>query len=47
VGALGGLLFDHIRGEGPQVLPRYVPLATYVALAPFVGVEQACEAALG
>lgn len=47
VGALGGLLFDYIRGEGPQVLPRYVPLATYVALAPFVGAERACEVALG
>lgn len=30
-----------------KVLPDYVPLATYVALAPFVGAEQACAIARG
>jgi AcrR family transcriptional regulator len=47
VGAIGGILFDRIRHEGPHVLPQYVPLATYMALAPSIGVEQACEIARG
>lgn len=45
VGAIGGILFDRIREEGPQVLPQYVPLATYVSLAPFVGAQRAFEIA--
>lgn len=47
VGAIGGILFDRIRDEGPAVLPEYVPLATYVALAPFLGPERACAVARG
>lgn len=47
VGAIGGILFDHIRNEGPQVLPEYAPLATYVALAPFLGAERASAVARG
>jgi AcrR family transcriptional regulator len=47
VGAIGGMLYDRIRDEGPQVLPDYAPLATYVALAPFLGAERACAVARG
>jgi AcrR family transcriptional regulator len=47
VGAIGSILFDRIRDEGPHVLPEAVPLATYVALAPFLGAEEACAVANG
>ncbi len=45
VGAIGGILYDRIRSEGPQRLMESVPLATYVALAPFIGRERACAVA--
>lgn len=47
VGAIGGMLYDRIRHEGPESLPACAPLATYVALAPFVGGERACAVARG
>jgi AcrR family transcriptional regulator len=46
-GAIYALAYEQIRREGPESLPRVAPMATYLALAPFLGAEQACAAALG
>jgi AcrR family transcriptional regulator len=49
--AIGGatytLIYERIRSEGPQGLPGVAPLMTYIALAPFLGAEEACEVANG
>jgi len=47
VGAIGSILYDRIRKEGPESLPDAVPLAAYVALAPFIGKRRACAVARG
>jgi AcrR family transcriptional regulator len=46
-GAIYALTYDQIRAAGPESLPEIAPLATYIALAPFLGPEQACEVANG
>jgi AcrR family transcriptional regulator len=43
-GALDALLYERVRGPGPESLPEAVPLATYIALAPFLGGAAAYEA---
>jgi AcrR family transcriptional regulator len=45
VGAIYGTLYDRVRTEGSRSLPELGPLLTYVALAPFLGAERACEVA--
>lgn len=47
VGALAGVVFDCIWEERMDELLDRVPLATYIALAPFAGAELACAAARG
>ncbi|NLT05272.1 MAG: TetR/AcrR family transcriptional regulator [Solirubrobacterales bacterium] len=43
--AIDALLFDQVANWGTERLYEQAPLATYVALVPFVGVEQACAIA--
>ncbi len=45
--ALYAMLCDRVRTHGPEGLRALTPLATYLALAPFVGAEEACEVATG
>jgi AcrR family transcriptional regulator len=40
-GALQALVYDFVREHGAERLPELAPTATYVALAPFLGAEQA------
>ena len=47
VGAVYSVLHDQVRNHGSESLPEVAPLLTYVALAPFIGAEAACEAANG
>ncbi|HYP56459.1 MAG TPA: TetR/AcrR family transcriptional regulator [Solirubrobacterales bacterium] len=47
VGAVWGLVYQKICKDGPRSLPEVAPLASYMALAPFVGAEQAAEVANG
>ncbi len=44
-GVVYSLSYRTIRESGPQALPRLAPLCTYLALAPFIGPEQASAAA--
>jgi len=46
-GALYSLLYDHVNKKGPETLPDLVPTVVYVTLAPFLGVEEAYEVAIG
>jgi AcrR family transcriptional regulator len=46
-GAIYALVHEHVRREGPESLPGLAPMATYIALAPFLGAEEACEVANG
>jgi AcrR family transcriptional regulator len=46
-GATYALAYEQIRRHGPESLPRVAPLATYLALAPFLGAEEACAVAGG
>lgn len=46
-GAIYALIYDQVRAGGPQSLPQLAPLATYMALAPFLGAEEACAVANG
>jgi AcrR family transcriptional regulator len=41
------LMREQVRSKGPQSLPAAVPLATYVTLVGFVGVDRALEVANG
>jgi AcrR family transcriptional regulator len=47
VGAIYGSFYDTIRAEGTDALPALAPLLTYLALAPFLGAEEACAVATG
>ncbi|HEX5713550.1 MAG TPA: TetR/AcrR family transcriptional regulator [Solirubrobacterales bacterium] len=47
LGAIYGVLYEQIRTHGPERLPRISPLLAYLALAPFLGAEQACAVANG
>lgn len=46
-GAIYALTYDQVMVGGPQSLPEVAPLATYIALAPFLGPEEACAVANG
>jgi AcrR family transcriptional regulator len=45
--ALYAMLCERVRTHGPEDLRELTPLATYIALAPFVGAEEACAVANG
>jgi AcrR family transcriptional regulator len=45
VGGVYALAYERINSRGPQELPALAPLCTYIALAPFIGAEEACEVA--
>ena len=44
-GGQSTLAYRMIRDKGPAELPRLAPIFAYIALAPFVGAERACEVA--
>jgi AcrR family transcriptional regulator len=46
-GAVFGLMYRQVRKSGPESLPALAPIGTYLALTPFIGPEEACEAANG
>ena len=46
-GAIYALIYDQVKASGPQSLPEITPLATYIALTPFMGAEQAVAVANG
>jgi AcrR family transcriptional regulator len=46
-GATYALVYEQIRRQGPEALPRVAPMASYLALAPFLGGRAASEAANG
>ena len=46
-GALFELLYDHIRARGAQRVLELLPTATFIALSPFVGSEEAAFVANG
>jgi hypothetical protein len=46
-GAIYSMIYDQVRRGSIQSLQELAPLATYVTLAPFVGVEEACAVANG
>jgi hypothetical protein len=46
-GAIYSLLYDQVRASGPESLVEVAPLATYIALVPFIGAEEACAVANG
>ena len=41
------LAYKKIRESGPASLPSLAPVCTYIALAPFIGAEEACAVANG
>jgi AcrR family transcriptional regulator len=45
--AIYAMLSDWVQTQGTESLPRMAPLATYMALAPFIGPEDACKVANG
>jgi AcrR family transcriptional regulator len=45
-GALSALLYDFVKANGPERLLELAPAASYVALAPFVGGEEAYAVAV-
>jgi AcrR family transcriptional regulator len=47
IGAIYGALYDRLRAGGAETLPKLAPLLTYLALAPFLGAEEACAIANG
>jgi len=47
IGAVWGLFYQVIVSKGPQAMPEIAPLATYIALSPFIGAEAAAEIANG
>jgi AcrR family transcriptional regulator len=46
-GAVFGLMFRRVREGGPESLPSLAPICTYVTLAPYIGTQEATEAANG
>lgn len=46
-GVVYALAYRQIREKGPEALPALAPLCTYLALAPFIGAEEACAVANG
>lgn len=46
-GAIYSMIYDQVKRSGPETMLEIAPLATYVALAPFLGAEEACAIANG
>lgn len=46
-GAIYSLIYDQLRAGGSESLPQLTPMATYIALSPFLGAEEACKIANG
>jgi AcrR family transcriptional regulator len=46
-GGVYTLGYRRIRDSGPEALPALAPICTYIALAPFIGAEEACRVANG
>jgi AcrR family transcriptional regulator len=46
-GAIYSMIYDQVKRGEAEGVPEVGPLATYVALAPFLGAEQACAVANG
>jgi len=46
-GAIYSLIYEQVRRDAVAHLQELAPLATYVTLAPFIGVEEACAIANG
>jgi len=46
-GAMWTLLYAQIVNGGPQTLPQVAPLACYMVLAPFLGMEEAVRVSNG
>ncbi len=44
-GAISALLYQHLRRYGPTKLYELAPMATFLALAPFMGTDEACAIA--
>jgi AcrR family transcriptional regulator len=44
-GALAALVYQQIRRRGPERLYEFAGIATYLALTPFVGADEACRLA--
>jgi hypothetical protein len=44
-GGVYALAYRQIRENGPQALPALAPICTYIALAPFIGAEEAAKVA--
>jgi AcrR family transcriptional regulator len=47
VGGTYALAYRQVRDSGPESLPGLAPVCTYLTLVPFIGPEEACEAANG
>lgn len=47
VGAIYSSIYDEVRAGRIESLPEIAPVLTYLALAPFLGAEEACEVANG
>ena len=46
-GGIYTLAYRRVREAGPEGLPTLAPICTYIALAPFLGAEEACRVANG
>lgn len=46
-GGMTRLLYLELTRGGPQALPALAPMLSYLALAPFIGADEACEVANG
>jgi AcrR family transcriptional regulator len=46
-GAVYSMIYDQVRSGATERMQEIAPLATYVTLAPFIGVEEACAVANG
>jgi AcrR family transcriptional regulator len=47
IGAVWGMVYEKICKDGPRSLPEVAPLASYMALAPFLGAKEAAAIANG
>jgi hypothetical protein len=46
-GAIYSMIYEQVRRGAIESLQELAPLATYLALAPFIGVKEACAVANG
>jgi hypothetical protein len=46
-GAINSMIYDQVRRGAIESMAELAPLATYVTLAPFIGIEEACAVANG